>query len=49
MVLMNRRYVPPPAQPTPPPTPCSRSCCWTPYGHSAQAENCRCHTRGTPR
>ena len=25
-------------------TPCARGCCWSPYGHSAAATNCKCHT-----
>ena len=25
-------------------SPCQRGCCWSPYGHSTAATNCKCHT-----
>jgi hypothetical protein len=28
-------------------TQCRRGCCWTPYGHSAEATNCTCHDEPT--
>lgn len=28
------------------PTPCKRSCCWTPYGHAAGKAGCACHPNG---